>query len=147
MQWNPGWKAVDKEKFYNRHHYSQFAKTKKNKNKNKRKKKGTSVPVHPPSVPVHPEQKEVVAKVYRYTTKVYRYMRPVFGQIGFFLTQKLVPFDIPHHPTLSTKPNPSLFALSHKHPPSSFVSARVSFTQARILLHSSYGRGKPLETP
>ena len=47
MQWNPGWKAVDKEKFYNRHHCSQFAKTiyiyiyiRKNKNEMNEKKKG-----------------------------------------------------------------------------------------------------------
>ena len=53
--------------------------------------------------------------MYRYTTNVYRYMRLVFGQ-KVFLTQNFVPLDIPNPPPLYTKPNPNLFAFSHKHP-------------------------------
>ena len=81
----------------------------------------------------------------RVGTNVYRYMRLALGKKGF-LTQNLVPFDIPNPPPLSTKRSPNLLCPLTQASPSLFASARVSFAQAWILLHSSYGRGKPFET-
>ena len=67
MQRNPGWKAVEKAKFYISTTVPNLKKKRKKKEskekkkrKEKRKKKyqiGTSVPVHPKSVPVQLTQK------------------------------------------------------------------------------------------
>ena len=94
-------------------------------------------------------QKRAKANLYRYTTNLYRYRREGFGQKGF-LTPFFCTFwhSQPHPP--STKQNPSPFYPLTQATPSLPAPARVSIAQARILLHSSYRRGKlpviPLES-
>ena len=75
MQRNPGWRAIEKAKFYIGITVPNLKKEKKKKGiKREKEKKKKKIK------PVQLAQKWAVSKVYRYTIKVYRYTLRKIGQ-------------------------------------------------------------------